>query len=202
MTGQAAAVPYSCFTRGLVPERTRTDISVKAWQEHWSGSFVEVGYRGRDIRQALSWQLRPGEGLFEPAAVSRLRLNELVFAMKFRNATPLRVQGRAIWRGFGSRGGEAVNLPNGEGSLGAGYDFGRFSLDAELGVVGERPGSFTGTGEKLAGYENLNLKLTWLPEKWLRVYVGGENVLGRPIQLWQGYPEPKHFFSAGVLAAF
>ncbi len=202
MAGAAGDAPYSFFASRLTPERTRRDFSISASQERWDGSRLGVEFRTRKIRDALSWASMPSSGLWQSAEVQELDLNELLVRFRAEGPLPVAVFGTGTWRSISTEGGLMANLPHGEGTLGAEYRRHRWDFKIELQAAGDRPGSFLNAGGDSAGYQNLKVSGSYEAAKWATVYIRGENLLGQTIELWQGYPEPEYFVTAGTRVSF
>ncbi len=201
MSGEAARVPYSSFSSLPVPERVDADLGLRVWQEHWDGSELSAEYRYRQVRDALSWEAAPA-GLWEPAALDRLKVSELTLSARVFQLKPVELAATGTWRSISASGGKAANLPCAEGTLEARYPWKSFAFSAGLDVVQERPGSFSNAGGDLEPFRNLRVRAAWRASRKLEVYSRADNLLGRRIERWQGYPEPERLISVGALASF
>jgi hypothetical protein len=202
LTRLVTEVPYSYFSSQLTPERELANAQLDVRQEWWDDTFTSATYSFRRSRGALSWVERPGEGLYEPVALSLLTVQEIAFRFRYTEWRPVGLFGEARWRHADvSPAGRVANLPWADGQAGVDWSWRTVRISAAVEVVRSRPRSAFGTVD-IPPFADLGLKASWKPVNRVEIYAQVSNLTGAGIERWGGYPEPKRLLSAGALASF
>lgn len=199
---QAPAVPYALFTGRMEPERVLADFELKVWQEAWDGSEGHASYRYRESRNALTWSERGAEGLWEPAMLPGLRLQEFSAGFRYGAWRPVVLYAEGKWRSVGTDSGQVTNLPRGEGVAGVEFAWEGLTAGAELEILRSRPRSAEDGAAELDPCVDLRARVSYRLRRWMEIYGRAENLTGNRVERWGGYPEPKPFGSAGALVSF
>ena len=128
----AVANPYAVMPVRVAPQRTLVEAGLAGWQERRDGGRVGARWEVSRTVDASTWRVRPGEGLFEPAALSRLDVNLFGLNARWRWLRGWSARGEARWRAVTATGGRMANLARGEGEVGVDWAQGPWSAGASV----------------------------------------------------------------------